>query len=365
LSNRITLRPQVLIAVNLVFWLAITVISATQLFVRFQGQYDGGWFNFFWRQAVVWVGWAALTPLVYQAIIRINNRLARWKVVVVHITSALLFTLTYALILSLLSTVFFSADASVWQYLSQNLTTGTAANLLVYLLIAFCSLLVVYYQKSLNDREQRYQLDLEVKSLEKQLISAQLDALKSQIRPHFLFNTLHSIASLIRTEELDKATETLAILSDLLRATLNNQEKDLISLKEELEFIQKYLQIEKIRFGESMQIDYQLAEGTSSALVPAFILQPLVENCFKHAFKDRETGSLTIQSQLDEHTLELTISDNGIGLSGPSPNENHHLGISNVKSRLNKLYQQSATLLLAENPGGGTIASLRIPVGQT
>ena len=338
------------------------MISATQLFVRFQGQYDGGWLNFFWRQSIVWIGWALLTPFVFRVTTRINREFARWKEVALHILSAIFFTLIYSLILSLLSTLFFTSELTLWQYVTQSLTTGTAASLLVYLLIIFFSLMIIYYEKSLNDREERYQLDLEVKSLEKQLVSAQLDALKSQIQPHFLFNSLHSVASLIRTKELTKATETLAILSDLLRATLKSQEKDLISLEEELNLISKYLEIEKVRFGDSLNIHYQLGENTSQILVPAFILQPLVENCFKHAFKDRTTGSLTIESQLDQKYIRVSVIDNGSGLSHSSVSDNLHLGIQNVRLRLNKIYKKSATLILSTNLSGGTTASLTLPV---
>ena len=288
--------------------------------------------------------------------------MARWKVVIIHLLFALAFTLTYSLIISLLSFLFFNNESSVWQYFNQSLITSTAANLLVYLLVAFCSLLVIYYQKSITDREQRYLLDLEVKALEKQLVSAQLDTLKSQIRPHFLFNALHSIASLIRKKELDKATETLAILSDLLRATLKNQDKNLISLEEEVELTQKYLEIERIRFGQNLKVDFNLSEASSKVLVPAFILQPLVENCFKHAFKDRNTGTLSIDTQIDKSHLHLSINDNGEGLKLHSDDSGSHLGIKNVKLRLNMLYKNAASLLLQSNPEGGTTVSLTIPI---
>lgn len=341
------------------------MVSATQLFVRFQGQYEGGWFNFFWRQAVVWVGWAILTPLIFSIVNKVDHNQPRWKLIGTLTICALGFTLAYSLIVSLLSFVFFNSEASVWQYFNQSLITSTAANLLVYLLVAFCSLLVIFYQKSSIDREQRYLLDLEVKSLEKQLVTAQLDTLKSQIRPHFLFNALHSVASLIRKEELDKAIQTLAVLSDLLRATLKNQDKNLISLEEELELTQKYLEIEKIRFGQNLKVDFNISKSSPNALVPAFILQPLVENCFKHAFKDRNEGSLSIDASIDKSLLHLYVIDNGDGLKHNLSDTENHMGIRNVKLRLNKLYKNTASFLLQPNQDGGATASLIIPVQQS
>lgn len=361
LLTRIATNKKLLIAINFLFWLVITIISATQLYVRFQGQYDGGWFNFFWRQAVSWAGWALLTPLIFYTLPRINQD-GRTKNVLFHVVSALAFTLGYSVIFALLSPIFYDAEVTVWEYLQQNLITGTAANLLVYMLIATFSLMLVYYQRSQTDRENKHKLDLEVASLERQLISAQLDTLKSQIQPHFLFNSLHSIASLIRKNELSKATETIAILSDLLRVTLKNQERNLISLEEEISLINKYLRIEKIRFGESLDVSFKLDDGTNDFPVPAFILQPLVENCFKHAFKNRESGKLIIESSLLNEGLTLSVIDNGEGISNAKPETSRaSLGVKNVKQRLEKLYHHSASFLMKENDMGGITAQLQIP----
>ncbi|MCE7996316.1 MAG: histidine kinase [Roseivirga sp.] len=361
LLTRIASSRKLLLAVNFVFWLAITVISATQLYVRFQGQYDGGWFNFFWRQSVSWAGWALLTPFIFSTLQRINKG-ERAKKTLLHILAALGFTFGYSFIFSLLSPIFYDSSIPIWEYLRQSLITGTAANLLVYMLIATFSLMLAYYQRSQVDRENKHRLDLEVASLERQLISAQLETLKSQIQPHFLFNSLHSIASLIRKNELTKATETIAILSELLRATLKNQERNLISLEEEINLINKYLQIEKIRFGDNLDISYDLETNTTDFPVPAFILQPIVENCFKHAFRNRESGKLVIQSNLHQENLQLSVTDNGEGISHHEDTKSRSsLGVKNVVQRLEKLYHHSASFFLKENETGGTTAQLQIP----
>ncbi len=361
LLTRIAANKKILIAINFLFWLVITLISATQLYVRFQGQYDGGWFNFFWRQGVSWAGWALLTPLIFYTLPKIQYG-KRLRGIVKHVFIALAFTLGYSLIFACLSPLFYDAEVTVWEYLRQNLITGAAANLLVYLLIASFSFMLIYYQRSQADREKKHKLDLEVSALERQLMSAQLETLKSQIQPHFLFNALHSIASLIRKNETAKATETIAILSELLRATLKNQERNLISLQEEIGLIDKYLQIEKVRFGENLDVSYHLDESATDFPVPAFILQPLVENCFKHAFRSRQNGKLIIQSNLNQEGLQLSVADNGKGSGNEQTSKSgSNIGIENVKQRLEKLYHKSASFLLKENDHGGMTAQLQIP----
>lgn len=361
LLTRIATNRILFLVINFTFWLLITVISATQLHIRFQDQYEGGWFNLFWRQSVVWLGWAILTPLIFFILKKLQPKNAL-STLITHLLAALGFSFSYSFIMAVLSFVFFSSDVSIWEYTSMSLVNGTAANILVYLLIASFSWLLIYYHKSEQDKEKRYTLNLQVQSLEKQLVTAQLETLKSQIQPHFLFNALHSVASLIRKKELEEATEAIATLSDLLRATLKNQQKNLISLDEEIALVDKYLQIEKIRFREKIDIDFQLDPKTPNLLVPAFILQPLIENCFKHAFKNRASGAILIKSELLSGKLVISVSDNGEGICHESPQKTKPgLGVENVRLRLQNIYQNSAPFWLYQNETGGTTAKLEIP----
>ncbi|OEK03418.1 hypothetical protein BFP97_18680 [Roseivirga sp. 4D4] len=351
-----------LLFINFTFWLLITLISATQLYVRFQNSYEGGWPNFVWRQSVVWMGWAVLTPFIFSLVSRVRST-NRLKNGMIHFGYAIGFTLVYTIILSTLSKLFFSPETSIFEFLQANLTTGTAANLLVYLLIAAFSMLIIYYQKAKLNKERQHELDLEVQSLEKQLLSAQLDTLKAQIQPHFLFNSLHSIASLIRKNELELATETIATLSDLLRATLKNQEKNLISLEEEMELIAKYLEVEKIRFGDTLRVKFHLDEKAKSTQIPAFISQPIVENCFKHAFHSMDNASLKISAVLDEDYLSLNIEDNGTDLSENTGKLSiNGMGIKNVRQRLQTIYNGSASFSLSKSANGCTLAKFEIPI---
>jgi len=350
-----------LLFINFTFWLLITLISATQLYVRFQNSYEGGWLNFVWRQSVVWVGWAILTPFIFSLVSRVKAK-NRLKNGLIHFGYAISFTLVYTTVLSFLSKLFFSPETTIFEFLQANLTTGTAANLLVYLLIAAFSMLIIYYQKAKLDKERQHELDLEVQSLEKQLLSAQLATLKAQIQPHFLFNSLHSIASLIRKNELELATETIANLSDLLRITLKNQEKNLVSLEEELELISKYLEVERIRFGDTLTVEVHMDEKAKNIPIPAFISQPIVENSFKHAFNSGDTASLKISALVNKNCLLLNIEDNGTAL-----HENFQqssvkgMGIKHVRQRLHTIYNGSASFSLSKNSDGHTLAKFEIP----
>lgn len=351
-----------LISINFAFWLLITLISATQLYVRFQDSYEGGWPNFVWRQGVVWAGWAILTPFIFYIIRRIAND-NRIKNGLIHVLYALAFTISYSLILSFLSALFFDSETPILEFIRQSLINGAAANLLVYLLIVAFSLLLQYYERAKTDKERQYQLDLEVQSLEKQLVEAQLNNLKAQIQPHFLFNSLHSIASLIRKKELPLATETIASLSDLLRVTLKNQEKNLITLEEEIALISKYLDVEKIRFGENLNISINLESNTRLFKVPAFILQPIIENCFKHAFQESALATLIISAELKENNLHLTVEDNGnTAANNYEQSKSNGIGIKNVKQRLNTLYKENASFTTRTKADGGTIAEFLITI---
>ncbi|WP_208506043.1 sensor histidine kinase [Roseivirga sp. E12] len=351
-----------LLLINFTFWLFITLISATQLYVRFQDSYDGGWSNFVWRQSVVWVGWAVLTPFIFYLVKRIKNE-HRLRSGLIHFGYAVGFTLVYSVILSVLSQIFFNPETPMLDFIKMNLTTSAAANLLVYLLIAAFSMLIIFYQKAKLGKERQLQLDLEVQSLEKQLLSAHLETLKAQIQPHFLFNSLHSIASLIRKNELTLATETIATLSELLRATLRNQEKNMISLEEEMELIAKYLAVEKIRFGDMLSIQVSIDEDAKNVPIPAFISQPIVENSFKHAFKTTDDASLKISAELSGSQLILLIEDNGSNLSGSWEQVTHAgMGIKNVRQRLSTVYGVSASFSLLESEKGNTIAKFEIPI---
>ncbi len=197
---------------------------------------------------------------------------------------------------------------------------------------------------------------------EKLLLAAKIEALASQINPHFLFNTLTSISSLIRTKP-DTARMLITKLSGLLRRLMRSTDH-FVTLREELESIDEYLDIEAIRFGPHLRVDKQIAPETLDVIVPSMILQPLVENSLKHGLA-RKTGEgrITIRTvRCDGHAI-IEVLDDGIGMTGERLGQalGGGIGLSNVNERLRTIYGAACTLRLSSEPGRGTCARLEIP----
>jgi two-component system LytT family sensor kinase len=197
---------------------------------------------------------------------------------------------------------------------------------------------------------------------EKLLMESRLDALASQINPHFLFNTLTSVSSLIRSEP-EKARMLIVKLSGLLRRLLRSQEH-FVTLREELEAIDEYLDIESIRFGPQLKIEKHIDPATLDLIVPSMMLQPLVENSIKHGLSDKlGEGRITIRSLLDGDHAIIDIIDNGVGIPPASVVrvKGTGIGLKNVNERLRVIYGANYQLQLDSVPGQGTCARIVIP----
>ena len=198
---------------------------------------------------------------------------------------------------------------------------------------------------------------------EKLLLRAKVEALKSQINPHFLFNTLTSVSSLIRSQP-ETAREVILKLSGLLRKLLHSQEQ-FVSLREELAAIDEYLDIEVIRFGSRLAVKKAIALDTLDLVVPSLLLQPLVENCIKHGFARKVgPGTITIRSSRQGHLAVIEVEDDGLGISDDRLTQalSSGIGLSNVNERLRVLYGTSGRLSLTGSPGRGACARVEIPV---
>jgi sensor histidine kinase YesM len=232
-------------------------------------------------------------------------------------------------------------------------------------LLLYCVLVGLYqtfdYYRRFREREQRAtQLELEAAQLETQLTRAQLDALKMQLHPHFLFNTLNTI-SVLMEEDVAAANEMLLRLSDLLRAALKNNETHEVTLEEELQFLEKYLQIEQARFQDRLKVRIDPAPETLAAYLPNLLLQPLVENAIRHAVAPRATETLIeIRSQKQNGRLHLSVSDNGEGMIDQAVPTNG-IGLRNTRARLEKLYGSNQDFRLETASGNGVHISITIP----
>jgi two-component system LytT family sensor kinase len=198
---------------------------------------------------------------------------------------------------------------------------------------------------------------------EKLLLRAKVEALKSQINPHFLFNTLTSVSSLIRSQP-ETARTVILKLSGLLRKLMRSQEQ-FVTLREELESIDEYLDIEVIRFGPRLGVRKEIDADTLDIIVPSMILQPLVENAIKHGLTRKVgAGHITIRSRRDEECLFVDVEDDGLGISDERLQiaMTSGIGLSNVYERLRVIYGASGRLELRGSPGKGATARLEIPI---
>jgi two-component sensor histidine kinase len=225
-------------------------------------------------------------------------------------------------------------------------------NIPIYWVIVSLAHALRYYRHS-RERERS------ARELEGRLTAAKLEALRMQLHPHFLFNTLNAISTLVHRDP-DAADEMIANLSELLRATLDTTEQE-IPLRGELEFLDRYLEIQRARFGERLQVEKRVDPGLMNALVPTLILQPVVENAIRHGLEPQTgQGILQLEARSEAGQLLLIVRDNGAGLEGDTA-PTKGIGITNTRSRLTELYGASASLSLANVPSGGCEVRIGIP----
>jgi len=214
-----------------------------------------------------------------------------------------------------------------------------------------------HYYKAFRERERQ------AAALTHELVQARLAALRMQINPHFLFNTLNTISALIQ-ENPDAADRMIVRLSELLRRTLDRSDEQEVPLHEELEFLRGYLEIEQMRFPDRLSVIFEIEPATQNALVPQLILQPLVENALRHGVLPREeAGRIEISSRfINPEQIELKVRDNGGGLTvatGIAKSEG--IGLKNVRSRLAQLYGDQQSFEIRNIPSGGVEARICLP----
>ncbi len=199
-------------------------------------------------------------------------------------------------------------------------------------------------------------------ALKAQLAQAQLRALKMQLHPHFLFNTLHSISSLV-LEDPPKANSMIARLGDFLRLTLEHSDQQLVTLQDEMEFVRCYLEIEQVRFGDRLTVQYEVEPATVSAEVPHLILQPVVENAIQHAIAPHtDPGTITIAAQRLGDLLRLEVRDTGPGMQVASTSPvRHGVGLNNVRARLEYHYGDQCSFEITNGPQQGVAVVMQFP----
>ena len=248
-----------------------------------------------------------------------------------------------------------SATASYWETFQVFFLDNFASGVLMYWII-----LVVGQSIRIYKRYQQQQV--EYSQLETQFAQAQLQSLKMQLHPHFLFNTLNSISTLIHRDP-EAADRMLTRLSDLLRLTLETSGTQEVDLQHELDFLQRYLEMEQIRLGDRLAVEMDIEPSLLDAQVPNLILQPLVENAIRHGIAPHaRNGVIKIKGSRDNGMIELEVSDNGEGLSESAQDQlEEGVGISNTRKRLNQMYGDRQRFELRNGLQGGLVATVTIP----
>jgi signal transduction histidine kinase len=212
---------------------------------------------------------------------------------------------------------------------------------------------------------ERAQLEVHRAQLEAQLADARLRALRMQLQPHFLFNTLHTIAGHVREGERDTAVELIARLSRILRRALDDAERHVVPLFEEVELLDEYLTLERARFGDALVTRFDIAPDARHVPVPSLILQPLVENALRHGIGHREGGGeIRIAAWRDNGHLVLEVSDDGAGYH-PARGARGGVGLANTRERLAQLYGAHQRFEIGCRETGGTIVRVEIPAGES
>lgn len=309
-----------------------------------------------------WVLWAALAPVVFTLTRRFPLEL---KTAIpnslVHLAAALalsvLHRIVYLPVCWLLYVDAYRKKPSLLDLYASDLFFNLQTGLMCYGTILLVSNVIDYYE--------RYQAgELQTSQLNAQLAEAQLQALRMQLQPHFLFNTLNSISALQLTN-VEAANQMTARLGDFLRMTLDNVGTPLVTLREEMEFLRSYLAIERIRFQDRLQVTMDIAPETLDLKVPNLLLQPLIENAIKYAVvKSTGQGVIVLRAKLKSGELQIEVEDNGIGLQLPH-NSNRAtrggVGLANTKARLEQLYGHAHRFELQNATSGGVLVTIAIP----
>jgi two-component system, LytTR family, sensor kinase len=309
-----------------------------------------------------WILWAALAPLVFRLTRRFPLARERWlRNGAVHALACVALTLGHRVIYLPICWLLY-VDAYQRQ---PTLLALYEADLLFNLPVGFMSYGTFLLVSNVREYYERYQAgELRATQLEAQLAQAQLQALKMQLQPHFLFNTLNSISALQLTD-VETANRMTARLGDFLRLTLDNAGAHEVTLRQEMEFLRGYLEIEHMRFQDRLQVTLDIAPEALDARVPNLILQPIVENSIKYAVVQRAAaGHIQIRAARTNGALRLQVQDDGPGLHLPPRGSNiatRGVGLNNTRQRLQQLYGKAHRFELSNVPAGGLLVSLEIP----
>jgi two-component sensor histidine kinase len=343
-------------------WFGVGLFDATQtVFTMRAAGMHHAWIRLFFTLLFAWVPLAVATPVIL-------NLAHKFPPVRAWAFTAWLVHVSACCVLCLISSAWtagFERVLNPWAEPSGRGVYGDRlwfrffSGLISYVIL-YIAIVGIGYALDSRDRLARQQT--ESVRLSEQLSRAQLDSLRRQIEPHFLFNSLNAVAGLVREGRNESAVSTIAELSDFLRRVLEDSNRQEVSLSEEIEYLQKYLEIQKVRFAERLAVKVQVPSELLHSQVPSLILQPMVENAIKHGIAKRaQGGEIRVSAARSNGMLKLMVYNDGPGLVENRANGHSGIGISNTRTRLQSLYGESFELSLQNHGEHGVEAAVSVP----
>jgi two-component system, LytTR family, sensor kinase len=360
-TEKLLAHRWVRVGVSVGLWTLFGLFLGSQTYLAYRrSDMPFSWHRIFALELAYAYVWAALTPLVLFLAKRYPIVRERWlRNLLVHLLASVVIGFGTRVLHDLLFIQFISdPKRTFWlAKLLLNVYLIFDYGAMIYWLIVLVSFVFDYYRRYRGG-------EIRATRLEAQLAHAQLHALKMQLQPHFLFNTLHSISALVY-KDAEAADKMIARLGDFLRLTLENGGSQEVSLQQELEFLKCYLEIERIRFRDRLTVRFRIEPQTLDARLPNLILQPIVENAIKHGIAPHTgPGQIEIEASRLNGLLHVQVTDNGPGLAD---NGDHGkilkegVGLANTQARLQQLYGNDHRLDLANTTRGGLSVILEIP----
>jgi sensor histidine kinase YesM len=363
-------------------WSVVGIVTCFQTYaiVDLPTETNQWWLDFlqliYWQLSRAWL-WALLTPLVW----RLQEKIPitrYWLVpgVALHGFFCLVFVM-WVLWVRHIGWMFSYVDSAWWLTISSIQYSINALSPRQYIdVVLYGGILAAGYMLRLNARrkemeqqatqlrEQLAQQQLQSEILRAELVDAQMKAHKERLHPHFLFNALNAVSGLVRRRDNERAVDALNRMSILLRGLLSTEARKLIPLEQELDYCRTYLDIEKLRFDEKLLVEFKVDPALQQALVPALLLQPLVENTIKHGISRRRSpGRVIVSARMLDDRLELTVdNDPAESLASATAPASHGIGLSTLRSRLEKTYGAGAEVSFTHSPPELTRLRLTLPL---
>jgi hypothetical protein len=346
-------------------WLGLGLFDAMQtvLVMKSEGMHHA-WVRLFLVTVVSWLPWALATPFVLRLARRFPPlHLRSYATWLAHVGACLAVGTVFALWIALLYTTFNPyADANPSNFGA--IFVDRLENGILSFIVLYAGILTVSY--GLDSRARLATSEMEAARLSEGLSQAQLGALRRQIEPHFLFNTLNTVAGLVREDRGDDAIRLIASLSGFLRRMIGDANRQEVPLREELAFTRDYLAIQQMRFGERLEIAIDVPSEFEEARVPNLILQPIVENAIKHGISKRARGgAIRIAASSHGEALTLTVKNDGPPLAANPNADGPGVGVANVRARLNGLYGEASSFAIRDCAHGGVEVAISLPLRRS